>query len=114
MPSAPLQISVARNEDVTIVTMRGDADLAAADVLSNALLPIAASRPAYVMVDLAGLTFISSLGIGQLVSLRRGLAAHGGKVTIAAPQPRVMQALKHAQVESLFEIVAESPHDAVA
>ena len=24
------------------------------------------------------------------------------------------QALKHAQVESLFEIVAESPHDAVA
>lgn len=75
MPSAPLQVNVTRNGDVTLVTLKGDADLAAADMLNNALLPIAATRPAHVIMDFSGLAFISSLAIGELVALRRGLAA---------------------------------------
>src|SRR5688500_17135193 len=105
MPSAPLQVRITRNGDVTLVTMLGDADLAAADLLNNALLPIAASRPAHVIFDLSGLAFISSLAIGEMVALRRGLAAHGGRVTIAAARERVLKAFQHAQLESYFEFV---------
>ena len=92
--------------------MKGDADLAAADTLSKALLPVIASKPSRVILDLAALTFISSLFVGQLVTLRRGLSSHGGKVIIAGAQERVLKVIRHAQVDSLFEIVAEAPRAA--
>ena len=106
MSIADFELTVSHGENVTIVTLRGNGGMRAADALATGLLPVIASRPAHVMLDLSGLTFISSLVIGQLVTLNRGLAAHGGRVTIAAPQEDVMLALKHARLDQAFEIIA--------
>lgn len=103
-------MTLLHTDDGTVqVNLRGDAGMAQADDLSRGLLPVVASKPSHVVLDLSELTFISSLAIGQLVILRRGLASHGGRVTIAGANERVLKALRHARLESLFEFAGEAP-----
>ena len=67
------------------------------------LIRLSATRPALVVIDLAGLSFISSLGMGLLNGFRRGLQAYGGVTKIAAAQLDVGKALKLCNFDKLFE-----------
>jgi anti-sigma B factor antagonist len=67
------------------------------------LIRLSAGRPGVVVLDLSGLSLISSLGIGLLNHFRRGLAAYGGVCKIAAAQPAVFTALKLCNLDKLFE-----------
>lgn len=64
---------------------------------------IVAQHPQLVVVDLSGLSFISSLGMGCFVSLRKGLATWGGKVRVAAARPMVKDALSRARLLDVME-----------
>lgn len=114
MTPVPFELIVTRTENATIITMRGDVSISAADALATGLLPVIASKPAHVILDLSDMPFISSLGLGQLVALRRGIAANCGRVTIVAPQERVLKALQHAKIDSMFQVVAQMPRPAPA
>jgi anti-anti-sigma factor len=75
------------------------------------LTRLLARRPHLVVFDLAGLTFVASLVLGALVSFRRALARHGGKVTPAGLQPAVKEVFHAAGLLALFpvsETVAEA------
>ena len=72
------------------------------------LIRLSAARPALVVIDLAGLSFISSLGMGLLNHFRRGLDSHGGVTKIAAAHPDVDNALWLCNFDKLFEF-----HDSV-
>jgi anti-anti-sigma factor len=65
-------------------------------------------RPALAVLDLSGLTFISSLGLGALISFQRTLKRHGGTVRLAALSTRLTDAFRKAQVHQFFEM-----HDTV-
>jgi anti-anti-sigma regulatory factor len=57
-----------------------------------------------VTLDLSGLTSISSLAMGVLVSYRRGVVRAGGRVVLAEGlQPAVREALARAELFDLFE-----------
>ena len=47
-----------------------------------------------VIVDLAGLTYIDSSGIGVLVAQRNRLSAKGGSLQLRNPQPNVRRVLE--------------------
>jgi anti-anti-sigma factor len=82
----------------------GEAGVAEAGALEAALLPLAARRPASVTFDLGGLTFLSSLAMGVLVSYRRAAARAGTRVFLAPDlHPAVREALDRAELSGLFE-----------
>ena len=74
-------------------------------VLAIAVLVVAGALNGswLVVLDLAALTFLSSLAMGALVSYRRGVGRRGVEVRLANVQAQVWSALESAGLGKLFE-----------
>jgi anti-sigma B factor antagonist len=100
---APFSVEVIDRSPAVVLRVSGEArlDVSALDRQVTRLL---AQKPAIVVLDLAGLTFCSSLGMGCVVSLRRSLDRVGSKTRLAALQPDVLDSFKRAVILQLFEV----------
>ena len=87
-----------------LVKVTGDAGVAAVSELDDKLMRLTAGKPPSVIVDLSGLAFISSIGMGALVNFHKSIHRQGGAVRFAAPQPMVNEAFKRARLHSLLDI----------
>lgn len=80
--------------------------------LDEALAPILANGAITSLVlDLAGLDYISSAGIRSVFKARKALSAHAGKVLVANPQPqikKVFDMVKAVPLNEIFTSVAEA------
>ena len=61
-------------------------------------------KPKLVVLDLAKLNFISSVGMGLLVRIQNQLKESGGRLVLAAPRPLIREALRRAALQRIFEI----------
>ena len=64
-------MSVSHLDGETVVTLAGELDLSTADVLATTVSDELRLNPGRIVLDLAGLTFCDSLGLGTLVVLSR-------------------------------------------
>jgi N-acetylglucosaminyldiphosphoundecaprenol N-acetyl-beta-D-mannosaminyltransferase len=88
-------------------------DLDAASLQSGRLAPVPSMLPGEVLaLDLSGVTFIDSAGIGQLVSLYRGRVRSGGGMVLVRPSAQVKALLETVKLDRLITAVNE-PGDAV-
>jgi anti-anti-sigma factor len=103
MKMEALSVEVVDRSPAVVLRLKGEAriDVTALDRQVTRLL---AQRPAVVVLDLAGLSFCSSLGMGCIVSLRRSLDRAGCKTRLAALRPDVADAFKRAVILPLFEV----------
>lgn len=69
---------------------------------ANALKSVLAEEGSHVMVDLSGIDYIDSTGIGELVGHLVKLQSCRRKLILIHPSERVRKLLRIAQVESLF------------
>jgi anti-sigma B factor antagonist len=71
-----LAISVQRAPSEVVVSLSGEIDLSTAPLLSGTVTDLFADSPPRVVLDMAGVTFCDSQGLGTLVVLSRkaGLA----------------------------------------
>lgn len=99
-----LQFTLEPHPHHTLIRLAGEAGFASADLLDQQLRRIAETRPNSVVFDLTELIFISSLGMGALVSFRNHTVQHGGRVRLAAMQPLVADAIHRANLTELFEV----------
>ena len=70
------------------------------------LMRVVARRPPLVVVDLSGVTFLSSLAMGALVGFSRDLGRCGGRVKLVGIPPLIYESLKTSRLHTLFEICA--------
>ena len=97
-----------------LVSMSGELGMPPnTESLRSELIRITQGQPRMVVVDLSGLTFMSSLGIGILAEAHRGLRRHDGRIRLCALQPRVMEVLQRCRMTNVFEIF-ENPEAAFA
>src|SRR4051812_28727192 len=73
-----------------IIKITGDAGVENIETLEGELTKLSAQRPPLIVFDLSGLEFIASLGMGALMSFRKGIVRNGGVVRIAAAKPAVL------------------------
>jgi anti-anti-sigma factor len=102
-PACKLTFGVQRCPHFLCVAIGGEASFDQAEVLSAQLLRVPLDGYSLVVLDLAGLTFLSSLAMGALVAYRRGLGRRGVEVRLANVQARVWLALKSAGLWELLE-----------
>jgi anti-anti-sigma factor len=86
------------------IALEGRMDALSADRLEEALAPILAGSPRAVQLDMAGVSYISSRGLGVVISTIKRLHAHGGKLAMTNLQP---------PVRKVFEIAAALPEESV-
>lgn len=92
------------------VSLAGRLDTASYAELDRQLAPLLGDRPSLVL-DLAGLEYISSAGIRSIFRARKALSARGGKVVIVNPQPQIQKVfdlVKAVPLSEIFSSVAEA------
>jgi anti-anti-sigma factor len=98
-----IEVGVTEAPGEVVVRVAGKGCVGQADALEAALLGLSARRPALVTLDLSGLSCVSCLTMGVLVTFRRGVVRAGGRVRLAASlQEPVRVALERAGLFALF------------
>jgi anti-anti-sigma factor len=104
-PECKLAFHVERRRHFLLVAIRGEASFDQAEVLAAQLFRIPRDAYSLVVLDLAELTFLSSLAMGALVAYRRGLGRRGVEVRLANVSAPVWLALESAGLGPLFELM---------
>ena len=93
------------------VALTGRLDTHTSDELDQAMTPLLASADLRSLVlDLAGLDYISSSGLRSIFKARKSLAARNGKVLVMNPQPqiqKVFDVVKAVPISEIFTSVEE-------
>ena len=101
---ATVRIETEERDGTVIVRLIGDAGIVSGPILEQEFTRIVAKKPPLVILDLAELAFIASLGMGSLVALHRGIAMRGGKLFMVNVREAVLTALKRSQLDRVFAI----------
>jgi anti-anti-sigma factor len=108
-----IQLNEVQLDDrITHVALVGQLDVAGLHAIDVKFHSCTAARRRPTLVDLSGLEFISSLGMGMLVSCARSLQRFGARMVLLNPQPEVEEVLKAVGIDQGAPIVrsAEEGH----
>ena len=86
------------------VSLAGRLDTHTYGELDQQLSPVLGSSIQSLILDLAGLDYISSAGVRSIFKARKALAARGGKVVVVNPKP---------QIQKVFDVVKAVPLDEI-
>lgn len=109
-----MELPVTRHADVAVLHVAGRLDLGLADAFRTALTPHLGACVAGgdgIVLDLAGVDYISSAGLRVLMLAARQAKAQGGAVAVAALQPvvrEIFEIAKFTLVLPCFGTVAEA------
>ena len=116
-PSADpaMELSSARHGDIVVLSPRGRIDHASAEAFKTALAPyLAQCGPGHpVVLDLAGVDYIASVGLRVLMLASRQIRTQGGTILVAALQPLVREIFEISKFTLVFPCFA-SVADAIA
>ncbi len=90
--------------NVLIVAVDGGLDGTTAPQLTQGLEKMLSAGMNQIILDFSKVSFISSLGIGTLITLHRRMKKRGGDVKLASLQGVVWEVLRTARLDSLLEI----------
>lgn len=89
---------------VTRVTLNGRLDTLGVDQVEARFNAAAVSRGLDVLVDLSGVSFVSSMGIRMLVGAARALRLREARMVLCAAQPLVQETLQSMAIDSLIPL----------
>lgn len=84
-----MTVAVEESEGWAVARVAGDLDVATAPRLRERLVGVIASGSAQVVLDLDGVEFLDSTGLGVIVSALKRTRTHGGDLRIVCNQPTV-------------------------
>lgn len=94
-------VDVACVDQTATVVVRGEIDIATADLLEQALQLACHQQPSRVLVDLREATFFGLTGLDLVIGIREPLARRGATVTVINPTPSVEKMMAVLGVSSL-------------
>ena len=100
-----MHISVDRQDDVTVVSIRGSVNMMDVDRFRDQLLEaMKAEQDQDLIVDLSGMDFINSLGLGVLVAVQREMKRQQHRLKLVHPQQSIQKMLETTKLTRIFAI----------
>ncbi|TDD22303.1 anti-sigma factor antagonist [Kribbella turkmenica] len=91
-----------------VVTVSGELDFGTTSTFLDATRPLAKSgRP--VILDLTGLAFCDSSGLGAFVRLHKQLESTGGRLTLAGPRAQLRSTLELTMLHRILHVRDDLP-----
>jgi anti-sigma B factor antagonist len=97
-----LVVSTRPGDGCTVVEVRGDLDMDTEPQLRDVLQPLISAGQ--VVVDLGGVGFMDSSGLGMLVVSFKEMRDSGGRLALAAVQQAVRTVLDITSVDQVIDI----------
>ncbi len=101
-----MRIEIAELGDgIRKVALFGKLDVEGTSAIDLRLTALAATAKTYTIVDMAGVEFLSSLGIGSLVKIAVAAQNRGGRLVLMNPQPNVSKVLEVTRINRVIAVV---------
>jgi len=88
------------------VVLNGRADAAAVDGVEAGLIAGLRATGGHVVLDLAGVPFMGSLGIRLLIGIARLVGRRGDRMAMTGVQPQVLEVF---ETMALFDLIPHAP-----
>jgi len=103
MSGPDFSVDVEQSGQWSVVSVTGEIDLSTSPAL-RASLEDAIAKNSSVVVDLSGVTFLDSTGLGDLVRAREALLSKDGQLHLVVTQPRIRRVLEITGLNEVFYI----------
>lgn len=107
MSDTAVTISVEAMKRVDLVTVSGRIDSSNAADFEGGLKELMGNGRHNLVLNLSGVTYMSSAGLRTLVSTLKECKRKNGDVRLSAPSERVAEVLSLAGLDSLFKVYEE-------
>lgn len=102
-----MELIIHERDDISHVALVGRLDATAVEELEQSFLQATTTRGLPTVVDMSGVTFMSSLGIGFLFANTKKLKKAGCKLVLLNPQGMVETVLKTSKMDKVMPLVYE-------
>jgi len=99
-----LSLSTRTVGDRTIVEVGGEIDVYTAPKLREQLVELVNDGKYHLIVDMEGVDFLDSTGLGVLVSGLKRLRSHDGDLTLVCTQHRILKVFEITGLTKVFAI----------
>ena len=99
-----LTVTIESFRRVSLVTVSGRVDSSSSLELDQKMKHELNTGNNSLVINLAGVDYMSSAGLRAIVSALRNSKKNGGNIILSAPSARVREVLDLAGMESLFEV----------
>lgn len=103
-----LQIDSERRGDATILSPKGDVDLASAPTLRRSLSESLNGKPSRLVLDLDAVAYMDSSGVATLIEAMQIARRSGTSLVLCRMQDRVRSIFQIARLETVFTIVDDT------
>jgi anti-sigma B factor antagonist len=90
--------------DITVVSVKGEVDLYTAPGLKERIADLVSAGKNRLAVDLSGVEFMDSTGLGVLIGGLKRCKEAGGSLALAAPREPVLKVLAITGLDRVFSI----------
>ena len=100
-----MEVHSRRRDQVTILEPRGDVTSSGGDeILRQAVLDAVDGTCGKILIDLSGVGFMDSSGLGELIGAYTTVSNRGGAVKLLHLSPKVHDVLQIAHLLTVFEV----------
>ncbi len=103
-----LEITSERSDDVCTMILRGEVDVYAAPRLKEAIIELIESGCPQILVDLEGVGFIDSSGLGVLVGGLRRAKERDGAIRLVCTRENVLKIFRITGLDKVFAIFPDA------
>lgn len=100
----PFSVTLNQLQGAVVVRLVGSCTMEHADRLTDQLVEVASQPKPLIVVDMAGLDFIESTGLGGLVSGYLRARKNEGEIRLVSPPPFIHHLLKLTRLTQLFQV----------
>jgi anti-sigma B factor antagonist len=102
--SASLEVPTPRKNRANVLPLAGEIDLHVSPTIRTSLNRMIAKKPKRLVVDLSGVSYIDSAGLGAVIEAMQEVEAYGGKFALAGMQETVRSIFKMLRLDQVFSI----------
>ncbi|HYG93109.1 MAG TPA: STAS domain-containing protein [Nocardioides sp.] len=99
-----LRAQVSPGERATVVRLDGELELTSVASLRREVLGLADDGQVVQVLDLSGVTFLDSAGLGFLVSIHRRLRARSGRLILVCSNEPILRLLRLTSLDRVFTV----------
>jgi anti-anti-sigma factor len=99
-----MEAKVEHVDGVPVIAISGRLDATSAPTFDTSMKELLATPHTRVLVDLSGVTYISSAGLRSVLLLVKHAAASGGRVGLYSASPQVAEVIEISGFPSLLDV----------
>jgi anti-sigma B factor antagonist len=98
---------ISDNGTWTVLAVHGEIDMASAPAVRRAVIDLLGEGVRWLVLDLSGVGFVDSTGLGVLVGALKRVNAESGDMTIVCDRENVLELFRMTRLTNVFRIHAD-------